>query len=100
MPVAIVMEFKGATLEQYDQVIERMGFEPGGAGAPGGLSHWVTATADGIRVTDVWESAERYERFAEEQIGPYARDAGIPAPPQLEFYAVHNHLTPGVAVAG
>jgi uncharacterized protein (DUF1684 family) len=100
MPVAIVMEFKGATLEQYDEVIERMGFEPGGPGAPGGLSHWVAATGDGIRVTDVWESAEEYQQFAEEQIGPYARDAGIPAPPQLTFYEVHNHLTPGVRVAG
>jgi hypothetical protein len=99
MAVAIVMEFKGATLEQYDEVIERMGFEPGGAGAPGGLSHWVTATDDGFRVTDVWESAELYQQFAEEQIGPLAQAAGLPAPPQLTFYEVHNHLTPGVAVA-
>jgi hypothetical protein len=54
MAVAVVLEFPGATLKQYDEVIERMGFEPGGSGAPGGLFHWVTATDDGIRGTDVW----------------------------------------------
>ena len=53
MPVAVVMEFKDGTLEQYDQVIERMGFTPGGAGAPAGLFHWVTQTDDGLIVTDV-----------------------------------------------
>ena len=59
MAVGVVMEFAGATLDQYDQVIAKMGFSPGGPGAPGGLFHWVTETADGIRVTDVWESRER-----------------------------------------
>ena len=101
MPVAIVMEFKGATLEQYDQVIERMGFEPGGPGAPGGLSHWVAATGDGIRVTDVWESAEEYQQFAEEQIGPIAQEVGVPDAPDVTILEVHNHLTAGTAaVAG
>jgi hypothetical protein len=97
MPVAVVMEFKGGTLEQYDQVIERMGFEPGGPGAPGGLSHWVTATEDGIRVTDVWESSELFQQFAEEHIGPIAESVGVPAPPELAFYDVHSHLTAGPA---
>lgn len=100
MAVAIVMEFKGATLEQYEEVIEKMGFAHGGEGAPGGLFHWVTATDEGIRVTDVWETAEEYQRFAEEQIGPYAEAAGVPGPPELTFYEVHNYLTAGVKVAG
>ena len=53
MAIAIEMNFRGATLEQYDQVIQKMGFTPGGVGAPGGLFHWVTGTDDGIRVVDV-----------------------------------------------
>ena len=31
--VAVQVDFKGMTLEQYDEVIKQMGFEPGGAGA-------------------------------------------------------------------
>jgi hypothetical protein len=99
MPVAIVMDFEGGTLAQYDEVIERMGFQRGGEGAPGGLFHWVAQTDSGIRVTDVWETAEQYQQFAEEQIGPISQEVGVPAPPTLTFYELHNHLTAGVPVA-
>ncbi len=95
MSVAVVMDFEGATLAQYDDVIDRMGFEPGGPGGPGGLFHWVTATDSGIRVTDVWESAEHFQRFADERIGPITTEAGFPAPPSITFYDVHNILTAG-----
>jgi hypothetical protein len=40
MAVAVVMDFEGGTLEQYDEVVDRMGFAREGAGAPGGLFHW------------------------------------------------------------
>ncbi len=70
MPVAVVMDFKDATSDQYDQVIVKMGLTPGGAGPPGALFHWVTTTDDGMRVVDVWETREQFERFAGEQIGP------------------------------
>jgi hypothetical protein len=95
MAVGVVMEFEGATLGQYDQVIQKMGFSPGGAGASGALFHWVTATDGGIRVTDVWTDRETFERFAQEQIGPYTAEVGIPNPPDISFFEVHNYLTAG-----
>jgi hypothetical protein len=95
MPVAIVMEFAGGTLEQYDEVIAKMGFSPGGAGAPGGMFHWVTQTDDGIRVTDVWQTREQFDAFAAEKIGPITAEVGIPGPPQMTYYEVHNYLTEG-----
>lgn len=72
-----------------------MGFTPGGPGAPGGMFDWVTQTADGIRVTDVWQTKEQFEAFAEKQIGPFTQEVGIPAPPAVQFFEVHNHLTAG-----
>jgi hypothetical protein len=93
--VAVVMDFEGATLEQYDQVIEKMGFKPGGPGAPGAYGHWVTKTDTGIRVTDVWETKEKFEAFGQEQIGPFTVAVGLPNPPTLTFFEVHNYLTPG-----
>lgn len=93
MAVGVVLDFAGATLDQYDQLVEKMGFSPGGAGAPGGLFHWVTQTDNGIRVTDVWQDRETFERFAQEQIGPLAAEVGITSPPQISYFDVHNHLT-------
>jgi hypothetical protein len=94
MAVAVILEFgDGATLDQYDQVLEKMGFgrETTGGG-PGGLFHWVTKTDDGFRVTDVWETKEDFDKFAEEQIVPYSQEVGLPQP-QIEFIEVYNYLT-------
>jgi hypothetical protein len=95
MAVGVILDFEGATLEQYDQVIEKMRFTPAGKGAPGGLFHWVTKTERGIRVTDVWETRDQFQAFADEQIGPITAAVGIPSPPVVTFYEVHNHLTGG-----
>src|SRR5271157_5340662 len=43
MPVAIVMDFPGATLDQYDQVPVNMGRPSGGPTPPGALFHWVAS---------------------------------------------------------
>jgi hypothetical protein len=95
MPVAVVMDFKDGTLDQYDQVIAKMGFQSGGAGAVGGLFHWVAATDDGIRVTDVWQTVEEFERFGAEQIGPITQEVGVPNPPVITVLPVHGYLTAG-----
>ena len=95
MAVAVEMNFRGATLDQYDQILEKMGLEPGGSVPPGAISHWVAKTDDGIRVVDVWETREIFDRFAQEQIGPISSEVGITEQPELSFYDVHNHLGPG-----
>ena len=92
MAVGVILDFEGATLDQYDQVIEKMGFTKNGVGGPGGISHWVAKTDTGIRVCDAWESREAFDRFAEEQIGPYTQEVGIQGPPKVEIYEVHNTL--------
>ena len=95
MAIAVQLDFRGGTLEQYDQVIERMGFTPGGAGGPGSLFHWVTRTDDGFRVVDVWETREAFDAFAQEKIGPLTQEVGIPGPPTMTFFEVHNYMTAG-----
>ena len=92
MAVAFEMRFKGATLEQYDHVMELMGLTPGGPTPPNALFHWVAATDDGLLVVDVWESAEAFNSFAEEQIGPFTVQAGFEGPPEVTSYEVHNYV--------
>jgi hypothetical protein len=89
--VAIVMDWDEGTLDQYDEVIGNMGFEPNGVGAPGGQFHWVAKNGEGIRVCDVWDSREQFEAFAAEKIGPLTAQAGL-GEPQMTFYEVHNTL--------
>ena len=57
MAVAVEMNFPGATLAQYDEVMVTMGLTAGGATPPGAISHWVASTDDGLRVVDVWNRA-------------------------------------------
>ena len=95
MAIAVEMNFRGATLGQYDQVIQKMGLTQGGPMPSGGMSHWVAKTDDGIRVVDVWESKEQFEKFAQEKIGPFSQEVGVSGPPKMEFFEVHNYFTPG-----
>ncbi len=95
MAIAVVHEFDRVTPEQYDEVIKAMGLSPGGPGNPRCIFHWVTKTDAGIRVTDVWESREQFERFAEGELGPKALAAGISNPPKTAFHHVHNYQTAG-----
>jgi len=95
MAIAVQLDFKGATLDQYDEVIGKMGFHPEGPADPDALFHWVAKTADGIRVVDVWRSREAFEKFSREKIGPLTQQAGISGPPDVQFFEVHNYLTAG-----
>lgn len=97
MAIAVVLDFPGGTLDQYDQVCSKMGLTPGGPGPKGALSHWVAATADGIRVTDVWRTREQFDEFAATQIGPFSAEVGLPGPPEVAVFEVHNYFTEGGA---
>ncbi len=92
MAVAIVMDFPGGTLDQYDQVLKRMGLVPEGSPPEGAIFHFAVETDDGVRVTDVWETMEQFDAFATEHIGPHTQAVGIPGPPVTTVYAVHNYF--------
>ena len=75
MAVALILDFKDATLDQYDQVIEKMGLT-GGSTPPGALFHWVAKTDGGILICDVWERQEDFQAFAETAIGRRSPGSG------------------------
>jgi hypothetical protein len=83
MAVAFIMDFPGGTLEDYDWVIERM--QLNGRLPAGALFHAVGQTEDGIRVCDVWESADVFQRFADTQIGPLTTERGM-SPPNMRSF--------------
>ncbi len=95
MTVAVTMEFEGATLDQYDEVIEKMGLVPGGPSPVGALFHWAAPTPTGLVVTDVWETQEQFDAFASSQIGPITMAVGVPNPPKITTYEVHSYISAG-----
>ena len=85
MAVLFVLDFDRGTTDDYDYVIGRMQLSD--RMPPGGLFHGVGATDRGLRVVDVWESAEVFGRFADEQIGPFTAERGM-APPRMRAFEV------------
>ena len=68
MAVVLMLELPGMTPEIYDAINERIGF-PGTV--PEGLeTHIAGVEETGMRVVDVWESEEQFERFLQGKLLP------------------------------
>ena len=91
MAIGVLMDFAGGDNAAYDRVIERMGLGDGRPPA-GALFHMAGETESGFRVVDIWESADAYQKFAEQQIAPHAGAEGFPRP-QVSIWEIHNTLT-------
>jgi len=95
MAVAVQMDFRGVTLEQYDRAMEWMGLLPGGPSPKGELFHWVMKTDDGLRIIDVWESREAFEQFLAERVRPVGPEVGVLEPPEIQFFEIYNYFAGG-----
>jgi hypothetical protein len=91
MAVLMILDFEGATAEQYDQVDELLGGMSAENAPPGLISHTAGVTDTGLFVADVWESPEDIQRFYEAQLGAALRQAGVPET-EPRIVPVHNHL--------
>jgi hypothetical protein len=96
--VAVVMDFVGATLPQFDQLLGSMRLRPNGPGLTGSLFQWSRQTLDGVRVTEVWQSRQHFEFFLREEIEPLLSGAGL-REPEITTYEVHTYLTQGPEAA-
>jgi heme-degrading monooxygenase HmoA len=79
--------------EQYDRLNGEIGQDPEGL-----ILHTSSEKGGSMRVIDVWESKEAFERFEQETLMPAAGRAGIEmpdGPPQRDEFEVHNMRGPG-----
>ena len=95
MPVVMQQDIPGMTPEQYDRVVEIMDLQS--SPPKGGIIHIAAFDDSGLHVTNVWETREDFERFAQERLGPAIQEAGAAAggPPEARFTEVHNYYAPG-----
>jgi hypothetical protein len=91
MAVAMVLEWPGVTVEQYDAVMDDLGL--GGKPYKGGIFHVAGPIEGGWRVVDVWESQEAFDTFLQQKLGAVLQKNGL-QPPQVQLWPVHNTLTP------
>jgi hypothetical protein len=98
--VAIVMqlEWPGATLDDYDAVMEALGLD---ADPPaGGLVHVCGEEGGTLRIVDVWESEDAWNAFFGSRLGPALEKTGLAEKgrPDVRVYPLHNVFAPGADV--
>ena len=90
MAIVVIQEFSNTTLEQYNDVTERLSL--GGNSPAGNLFHAAGMADGGLCVVEVWESENAHHSFLG-TLGPITQSMGI-APPAVKIFPVHNILTP------
>ncbi len=76
------------TTEQYDETVRRL--EKLGDWPPEGLEYHVAFRSnDGLRVSEIWDSRERFDAFGE-RLMPVLKDVGIELSGEPEMLQVHN----------
>jgi hypothetical protein len=88
MSVLVQFAPAGATsTEQYDETIRRL--EKSGDFPPDGMEYHVCFLADGyVRVSEIWDSREQLNAFAE-RLMPVLTEVGVD-PGQPEMLEIHN----------
>jgi len=90
--MAFAISFKPTTMDArgYDETIRRL--EAAGAGAPPGrLYHVCHGEGSDLRVVDVWESMETFEKFGQ-TLMPILEQLGIdPGTPEIR--PIHNTIS-------
>lgn len=96
MAVVMSMRWEGIGPYEYDQALEHVGWER--EPAQGGRNHVAWFDSDGaLRVVDVWDSAEDFQRFADERLMPGLAAAGLlegRGEPEVTIAPLHRQWSP------
>jgi len=92
--IMMIMSWPGVSLEQYDAVKADVNWE--GEAPVGGIFHATAHDGNGLRITDIWESADDFQTFVNDRLMPGVTKAGLTSEPNVEIYPVHDVYTPGL----
>lgn len=95
MAIVMNMRWSGVTKDQYDQALKVVDWES--TPPEGGKYHVASFDNNGLRVTDVWESADDFNRFVEQRLMPGVAQIGIEGQPEVEITEVHRIFAPDPA---
>src|SRR5215212_4704214 len=95
MAVMMQMTWEGIGAEEYEAARKPVNWE--GDVPPGAMFHVVAVTDNGVRVTDVWESAESFDAFVRDRLMPGVQELGIPGEPQVQILYAPRLFAPASA---
>ena len=75
MAIMLLYRWDGVTPEQYDAVRARVGWLDNPH--PGGRIHTAAFSDTGLHITDVWESVEDFQAFANDRLMPVIQQLGL-----------------------
>lgn len=90
----MIMKWDGVTPAQYEEIRQTVHWE--GNAPKGAVFHVAAFDNNGIRVTDIWESADEFNAFVQDRLMPGVAKAGIQGQPQVEIYPVHAIFIPAL----
>ncbi len=88
----MIMRWERVTPEHYDAARRVVNWE--GDVPKGQRLHIAGFDAGGLRVTDVWDSAEDFHRFVEMRLIPGIKRLGIAGEPQVEIVPLYLEHAP------
>ncbi len=94
MKVFMSMKWDGVTLDQYEALRKLVNWE---INQPkGGNLHIAGFHNGSLRVTDVWNSVEEFNEFAEKRLMPGVAACQIQGQPQVDLFPIHAIYFPAL----
>lgn len=92
MAIMLLYRWEGVTPEQYDAVRAGVGWldHP----HPGGRIHIAAFSDNALHITDVWDSVEAFQAFANDRLLPVIQPLGLPGEPVIQFLPLHEAYCP------
>lgn len=95
MAEALILEFEGYGVEEYERVNGVLGIDMQtgeGSWPEGLLLHSAAIKPGGFLIYELWASKADQERFMEERLGKALQEGGIEGPPaRMDWLAVQAH---------
>ena len=91
-PVAVVIDFKAMTVDDYEQMTEQLDLLREGTAPSSRLYHWMRVYPDGVRVIEIWQELDSFGSFLEGTVRPVLRSRSL-SEPKLAFHPIPNYLT-------
>lgn len=97
MATVMLMYWREATSDQYEQVRAKVRWDED---VPDGAKlHVCGFGEDGMHILDIWESAQAFNTFFEERVGPAVAEVGIEGQPDVKFFPMHGIFAPALGRA-